>query len=65
MIVQAKFTYFSLGKAFEKQTKTIENQGGKQIKAIEEHEKRIAENNALVKKDDLMIMTVKKKDFCF
>ena len=65
MIVQAKFTYFSLGKAFEKQTKTIENQGGKQIKAIEEHEKRLAENNALVKKDDLMIMTVKKKDFCF
>ena len=33
---QAKFTYSSLGKAFEKQTKTIEDQGGKQIKAIED-----------------------------
>ena len=27
MIEQAKFTYSSLGKAFEKQTKTIEDQG--------------------------------------
>ena len=26
MIEQAKFTYSSLGKAFEKQTKTIEDQ---------------------------------------
>ena len=34
IIEQAKFTYFSLGKAFEKQTKTIEKQGEKQIKAI-------------------------------
>ena len=29
---QAKFTYSPLGKAFEKQTKTIEDQGEKQIK---------------------------------
>ena len=35
MIEQAKFTYSSLGKAFEKQTKTIEDQGEKQIKAIQ------------------------------
>ena len=27
MIEQARFTYSSLGKAFEKQTKTIEDQG--------------------------------------
>ena len=27
MIEQTKFTYFPLGKAFEKQTKTIEDQG--------------------------------------
>ena len=27
IIEQAKFTYFPLGKAFEKQTKTIEDQG--------------------------------------
>ena len=39
MIEQGKFTYSPLEKAFEKQTKTIEDQGEKQIKAIEENEK--------------------------
>ena len=34
IIEQAKFTYSPLGKAFEKQTKTIEEQGKKEIKAI-------------------------------
>ena len=32
IIEQAKFTYSPLGKAFEKQTKTIEDKGDKQIK---------------------------------
>ena len=32
---QAKFTYFPLGKAFEKQIKTIEDQGIKQVEALE------------------------------
>ena len=32
---QAKFAYSPWGKAFEKQTKTIEKQGEKQTKAIE------------------------------
>ena len=32
IIEQAKFTYFSLGKAFEKQIKTIEDQGEKRRK---------------------------------
>ena len=36
MIQQAKFTYSPLGKAFEKQTETIEDQGEKQIKAIQD-----------------------------
>ena len=36
IIEQAKFTYSPLGNAFEKQTKTIEDQGEKQTKAIEE-----------------------------
>ena len=36
MIEQAKFTYSSLGKAFEKQTKTIEDQVEKQIKAMQD-----------------------------
>ena len=35
IIKQVKFTYSSLGKAFEKQTKTIENQGNKQTDALE------------------------------
>ena len=35
IIEQAKFAYFPLGKLFEKQTKTIEKQGEKQIKVIE------------------------------
>ena len=38
MIQQAKFNYFSLGNAFEKQTKTIKDQGEKQIKAIQTQE---------------------------
>ena len=35
IIQQAKFTYSPLGKAFEKQTKTIEDQGKKQVVALE------------------------------
>ena len=34
MIKQAKFTYSSLGKAFEKQTKTIKDQGEKHVDAL-------------------------------
>ena len=34
IIEQAKFTYFSLGKPFEKETKTTEDQGKKQIHAL-------------------------------
>ena len=36
IIEQAKFTYSLLGKAFEKQIKRIEDQGEKQIKAIQD-----------------------------
>ena len=35
MIEQTKFTYSPLGKVFEKQIKTIEDQGEKQIKTIQ------------------------------
>ena len=38
IIEQAKFTYSPLGKAFEKQAKTIADQGEKQIKAIQDKE---------------------------
>ena len=37
IIEEAKFTYSPLGRAFEKQTKTIEDQGEKQIKAIKDN----------------------------
>ena len=36
MLEQSKFTYSPLGKAFEKQTKTIKEQGEKQIKPIQD-----------------------------
>ena len=36
IIEQTKFTYSSLGKAFGKQTKTIEDQGEQQIKTIQD-----------------------------
>ena len=35
IIQQSKFTYFPLGKVFEKQAKTIEDQGKKQVDALE------------------------------
>ena len=41
IIEQAKFTYSPLGKAFEKQTKTIEDKGEKQIKAIRDNRKQL------------------------
>ena len=41
IIEQARFTYSTLGKAFEKQTKTIEEQGRKQTEATEEHGKEL------------------------
>ena len=40
-----------MAKPFEIQTKTTENQGEKQIKAFEYHEKQLIESNELVKKD--------------
>ena len=37
IIQQAKFTYSPLGKALEKQIKTIEDEGKKQVKAIQDN----------------------------
>ena len=45
IIQQAKFNYSPLGKALEKQIKTIEDQGKKQIKTIQDNEQ-------IVNKDD-------------
>ena len=55
IIEQAKFTYSPLGKAFEKQTKTIEDQGKKQIKVIENNKKQLDSNNADDYKNELLI----------
>ena len=45
IIEQAKFTYSPLGKSFEKQTKTTEDQGKKQVEAIKEHGKQLVKSN--------------------
>ena len=48
IIQQAIFTYSPLGKAFEKQIKTIKDQGKKQVKAIQDNNKQLVNIN----KDD-------------
>ena len=48
IIEQARFTYSPLGKAFEKQIKTIQDQGEKKIKAIQ---------------DQRQLKTIKKYDY--
>ena len=48
IIEQAKFTYYPIGKVFEKQTKTIEKQRKKQMDAITNQNKRL---EALTNKD--------------
>ena len=53
ILEQAKFSYSSLRKAFEKQTKTIEYQGEKQIEAIKDSKnqpvnKKQLDNNELL-----------------
>ena len=45
IIEQAKFTYSPLGKAFEKQTKTIKDQEEKQIKAIQDNKEQLVNIN--------------------
>ena len=53
IIEQAKFTYSPLRKAFEKQTKTIEDQGKKQIKAIQGNKQQLINNDDY--KDKLLL----------
>ena len=55
IIEQAKFTCFPLGKAFEKQTKTIEDQGKKQIKAIQDNKEQSVNINNDDYKDELLL----------
>ena len=61
IIQEAKFTYSSLGKTFQKQIKTIEDQGEKQIKAIKDKDfnKSIEKTKTSFDSDDY------KKELCF
>ena len=61
IIEQPKFTYYSFDNAFEKQIKRIEDQGEKQMKALEEHEKQLLKSNALVEKEKKSISLDKQK----
>ena len=55
IIEQAKFTYSPLGKAFEKQTKTIKDQVKKQIKAIQDNKQLVNINKYYDYKDKLLL----------
>ena len=55
IIQQAKFTYSPLGKAFEKQTETIKDQGEKQTKAIQDNQVNININKDVDYKDRLLL----------
>ena len=50
MIEQAKLAYSPLGKAFEKQTEAIEEQGKKQVEALEDSD---PEKNQKLKNDGI------------
>ena len=52
IIEQAKFTYSPLGKAFEKQIKTIEDQGQKQVDALENFKSKEQTKAIIYKSDD-------------
>ena len=55
IIEQAKFTCSLRGKTFEKQIKTIEYQGQKQIEATEDNKKQLANTNSNYHKTELLI----------
>ena len=63
---QAKFTYSPLGKAFEKQTKAIEDKGEKQIEAIQDNRKQLVsdddcKNKQLISREREIFKDIYKK----
>ena len=60
---QAKPTYSPLGKAFEKQIKTTEVQGEKQIKAIQDQESIKKTKKYYYDDDDTLFISKQKKIF--
>ena len=70
IIQQAKFTYSPLGKAFKKQIKTIEDQGNKQVKAIQDNNQLVSinkdddyKNKLLLSKEREMFKDIYNKRF--
>ena len=57
VIEQAQFTYYPFGKASEKQTKAIEDQGKKQVKTLEKHGKQLIMSSG--EKDSLELLEQK------
>ena len=51
VIEQGNFTFSQLWKALERQIRTIEDQGRKKIKAVEDHWKQLVESNEIAKKE--------------
>ena len=66
IIQQAKFNYSPLGKALEKQTKIIEDQGKKQVKAIQDNKQLVNINRDDDYKDKLLLSKEREifKDIC-
>ena len=62
IINQAKFTYYPLGKAFEKQIKTIEDQWKKQVKALEDLKLKEQTKAIEGKSDDKLSIQKEKYD---
>ena len=54
IIEQAKFNYFPLGKVFEKQIKTIKDQGNKHVKAIQDNHQLVNINKDYDYKNKLL-----------
>ena len=63
IIERAEFTYYLLGKAFGKQKKTIEYQGEKQIKAIQNQRQVKTTKNYTHNNDDSPLITKQKEMF--
>ena len=63
IIEQAKFTYSPLGKAFEKQTKTIKDQGKNQVKAIQDNKQLVNINNDENDYKDKLLLSKEREIF--
>ena len=63
IIEQVQFTYSPLGKAFDKQIKTFEDQGEKQIKAIQDQEQAKSIKKYTYDAEDTPLISKQKQIF--